>query len=164
MAWGDLCGGLIRMASVGRCCVEWAQIEKCVAVNNIEGSWKLKECFDIRHGDAELEFFILLAFYTALSQYFLTVVPFLSFGIVMHILCYYILEVLGLIFNFDFKGIIVRKLPWVSEETLTFGLLSNIETMGTLEVATSFGVMMGLQVYVGRGVECGGLSKNGRPQ
>lgn len=49
--------------------------EKCVAVNRAERSWRSEECFDIRDGDADLEFATWF-FGLALAQYFLTMLPF----------------------------------------------------------------------------------------
>ena len=46
--------------------------------------------------------FSLLIFGLALVRYFLAVLPSLCFEIVMCILCYYMLEVCDLLFDFDF--------------------------------------------------------------
>lgn len=70
-----------------------------------ERSWRSEEDFDIRHGNSE---FAQLVFGLALVQYFLTVFPFLPFGMVMDILCHCRLEVCDLLFHFDFTGVIVR--------------------------------------------------------
>ena len=71
--------------------------KKCVAVHKAEGSWTSEELFDIRHGDAE--FGVGLA---SFQSCFATILPSLCFGMIMYILCYYIWEVCGLLFDFDF--------------------------------------------------------------
>lgn len=58
----------------------------------------------------------LLVFSLALVQYFLIMLPFLSFGMVMCILCHYILEVWD--FFFYLQGDTVKRQSWVSKETL----------------------------------------------
>lgn len=45
-----------------------------------------------------------LVFTFALVQYFLAILPFLHFGMVMYILCHYMLEVFDMLFDFDFTG------------------------------------------------------------
>jgi len=57
--------------------------------------------FDIRLRD--VEFGVCPAcFGFALVQNFLTVLPFIPFGMVVYILCHYMLEIRGLLFYFDF--------------------------------------------------------------
>ncbi|KAL6092948.1 hypothetical protein STEG23_001047, partial [Scotinomys teguina] len=63
------------------------QREKCVTVNKAEKNWRSEECFDIRHGDAEFGV-SWLNFSSDLVQYFLTMLPFLPFGIVTYVLCH----------------------------------------------------------------------------
>ena len=46
--------------------------------------------------------FVLLAFSLELVLYFLTILPFLSFGMVLNILSHCMLEVCDLLFDFDF--------------------------------------------------------------
>lgn len=48
--------------------------------------------------------FALLVFSIALVKYFLTMFPFTTFGMVICILCHYILELCDLLFHFDFIG------------------------------------------------------------
>ena len=48
--------------------------------------------------------FAQLVFSLALAQYFLTMLPYLDFGMVMYILCHYILEVYDVLFDFDLTG------------------------------------------------------------
>jgi hypothetical protein len=82
--------------------VEPAQ-EKCAAVNQAKKSWRSKEPFDIRHGDAE--FGVRPAvFQSCLIQYFLIMFSFFPFGMAMYILCHYMLKACDLIFHFDFIG------------------------------------------------------------
>ena len=45
-----------------------------------------------------------LAFGLAVVHYFLTMFQSLCFGIVMYILCHYVLEICNLIFDFNFTG------------------------------------------------------------
>ena len=78
---------------------EWEQPKRkrSVAVNKAVGSCRSKECFDIRHGDAE--FGVCPAGYNlALVHYFLTLSPSLHFGMAMYILCHYMLELYELPF------------------------------------------------------------------
>ena len=63
--------------------------EKYVAANKAERS---EEYFDIRHGHAEFGV-TPLGFELALVENFLTMLPFLPFGMVMYILCHCMLEV-----------------------------------------------------------------------
>ena len=48
--------------------------------------------------------FAQLAFGLVVVQYFLTVLPSLCFGMVMYILCHYMLEVCDLLFDCNFTG------------------------------------------------------------
>ena len=54
--------------------------------------------------------FAQLVFSLALVQHFLTKPTPLHFGLVMYILCHYMLEVCDLCFDFDFTGITVKRL------------------------------------------------------
>lgn len=45
-----------------------------------------------------------LVFGLALIHYFLTMLPFLCFGMIMYILCHYMLEVCDLLLGFEFTG------------------------------------------------------------
>ena len=77
--------------------------KKCVAVNKAKHR-RSEECL---MSDMEMQSlaFAWLVFGLALVQYFLAVIAFLSFGMVMDILCYYMLEVCDLIcLNPDFVG------------------------------------------------------------
>lgn len=76
---------------------EWNQPKrkKCVAVNKAKRSWRSEECFDISYGDAE---FGVCPVCLTLVQYFLTMLRSLPFGIVVYILCHYMLEVCDLVF------------------------------------------------------------------
>ena len=69
--------------------------------SSIEGHFG---CFQVLTLDTEMQSleFTQLVFSLALVQCFLTMLPFLHFGIVMYILCYYMLEVCDLLFYFDF--------------------------------------------------------------
>ena len=76
---------------------EWKQPKrkKCVAVNKGERSWRPEESFHNRQED--VEFGVCPAgFRTCLTQYFLTVLPFLPFETVVYALCYCMLGVCGL--------------------------------------------------------------------
>lgn len=65
--------------------------------------------------------FAQLASGLALVQYFLSMVPFLHFGMVMYILCHDVGEECDLsAFNLDFKGVYSLGIVWVSEETQNF--------------------------------------------
>lgn len=77
------------------------QREEYAAVSRLKG-WSHLSPLTSDTEDMELqEFeFALLGFSLALIQYFLTLAPFLSFGMVMHILRHYMLEVCDLLFNF----------------------------------------------------------------
>lgn len=61
-----------------------------------------------------------------------------------------------------FTGVTIKRSPWVSEETLDFKQCWDWKTMRTSEVGlNAFYILMWLQASGGRGVECGGLNKNG---
>ena len=78
--------------------VEPAQeTKKHAAVNKAERSWRSKEHFDIRHGGAE--FGVCPAVFCPV---FLQIL--FPFGMVIYILCYYMLEVCDMLFKFDFTG------------------------------------------------------------
>ena len=83
---------------------EWShpKRKKCIAVQKAEQSWKSEDRFDIRHGDGEFEV-CPAGFGLALVQYFLTMLPSLCFGMVMYILCHYMLEVYDLLLDLEFK-------------------------------------------------------------
>jgi hypothetical protein len=70
-----------------------------VAVSKAERSWRSAECIDIRHGDAESGV-CLAGFQFVLVQYFLTMMP---SGMVIYILCHYMVEVCDLFFEFDLR-------------------------------------------------------------
>ena len=53
--------------------------------------------------------FTLLGFVLDLVRHFLTVLHFLPSGVEMYILCHCMLEVCNLLFDFDFKGDIVKR-------------------------------------------------------
>ena len=76
--------------------------DKCIAVMKLQ-DWRAEAFSNIRHGDAEYGV-CLLVFGLALAQYFLTMFPFLPFGIIMYFLCHYMLEKYDLLFDFDFIG------------------------------------------------------------
>jgi hypothetical protein len=80
---------------------EWSQPKRknCVAVNKAERSWRLKSILtaDIKMLSLEL---VQVAFGLALVQYFVTMLPSIHFGTVINILCYDMLEVCDLLFNF----------------------------------------------------------------
>lgn len=64
----------------------------------------LKRCFDIRHGEAE--FGVYPAGFPSSFQYFLILLPFLSFEMIMYILYHCVLGECDLFFfNFDFTGL-----------------------------------------------------------
>jgi hypothetical protein len=52
----------------------------CVVVHKAERSWRSEKCLDITHGDAQLEFAQFVVG-IALVHSFLTVFPYLCFGI-----------------------------------------------------------------------------------
>ena len=79
-----------------------------LSVDKDERSWRSEECFDIRHGDMEVEF-ALLAFSFGLAQYFITILPFLHCGMAMY-LWHCMLKICDLLYDF--------------EETLNFVLLT----------------------------------------
>ena len=89
----------------GKLVTEWNQPQrkKYVAVNKAERSWRSEESFDIRHEDAEVGV-CSAGFSFGLVQYFLTVLPSLHLRMVIYILCYYMLEVCDLHFDFNFIG------------------------------------------------------------
>lgn len=66
-----------------------ARKEKCVSVNIAEGSWRSQEHFAIRYGDAEL------------GARPAGMLPFFTFGMVTSSLCHCVLEVRGLLFDFE---------------------------------------------------------------
>lgn len=74
--------------------------EKCVAVNKAERNWRSEEHFDIRYGDAEF------GVCPVGFQSFLSMFPFLPFGMVIYIL----LEVCDLLFYFEFTEITAKRL------------------------------------------------------
>jgi hypothetical protein len=95
---------------------KWNQTKrtKCAAVNKAGGSWRLKEHFDIRQGDAEFRVFPTSLVSRHLVQCFLTMLP---FGMEIYIYIYmyisygrYLLEVCDLLFHFDFTEITVKGL------------------------------------------------------
>ena len=75
--------------------------KKSVVVHRAEQSWRPEEHFDTRHGDAEFGF-CPAGFWSCFGPVFSRFVPLLSFGMVMYILCHYMLEVCDLLFDFDF--------------------------------------------------------------
>ena len=72
---------------------------ECVAVNKDERSWRSEEHSNVRHGDGEFGVCLLVL---GLDKYLLTTL--LPFRIVMHILCYCVLEVCDLLSDFGFTG------------------------------------------------------------
>jgi hypothetical protein len=86
----------------------WNQLKrkKCVAVKKAERSWRSEVHTDIRHGVAMFKV-CSAGFWSCLVQYFLTVLPSIHSGMLMYILCHYMLEVHDLFFfffDFDFIG------------------------------------------------------------
>lgn len=79
-----------------------------MSVVKAERNWRSEESFDIRHGDADLEFAQLI-FSLALVQYSVTMLPFLLFRMVTHTLCYCKMEVCNLFF--EFTGVTVKRVP-----------------------------------------------------
>jgi hypothetical protein len=53
----------------------------------------------------------LLVVHLALAKYFLALLYFLPFRMEMHILCHIRLDVWELLFNFNFAGVTVKRLP-----------------------------------------------------
>ena len=87
-------GYLLRRAATR----EWNQLkrEKCAAITPAERSWSSEECFDIRQ-----KYRIYSeGFCYCFGQYYLTMSPFLPFGII----CHCILKVCDLLFDFHFMG------------------------------------------------------------
>lgn len=79
--------------------------EKCIAVINIEWSWRFEEYFDVTNGDAEFGVYpagFWSFFFFFLVQHFLTLPPLYSFGMEMYILCHCMLEDCDLGFDSDF--------------------------------------------------------------
>ena len=78
---------------------EWIQPKrkKCAVDNKAGQSWRSEERFDM---EMQSLVFVQLVFSLDSIQYFLTILPFLHFGMVKYILCYYMLEV----FYFYFYG------------------------------------------------------------
>ena len=100
-------------------------------------STKLKEIRDLKstfssYMEMQRLEFARVDFVLALAQSFFTMLPFFPFGMVMHILCHHTLGVCDLLFEFDFTGTAVKRLPLVSEETLNLGLLNSVETINRL--------------------------------
>ena len=77
--------------------------KKCAAVNTAGRTWDLKSAVTSNTEMQNLGF-SLPALGLDLIQYFLTVLPFLHFGMIMCILCHCMLKVCDLLFAFDFTG------------------------------------------------------------
>lgn len=105
--------------------MEPSQKRELFYVNKTRRSRRYEECSDIRHSDTKLEF-VLLGFFPALVQYFL------PFGMVIYILYLLILKACYLLFVFAFTGIIVKRLTWVSGDTLDFETVLRIKGYGGL--------------------------------
>ena len=78
-------------------------------------STKLKRVEDLKSvltSDLETQSleFAQMVFGLPLVQYFLSMLPSLHFGMVLYILCHYMLEVCDLLFYFDFQVIIIKTL------------------------------------------------------
>jgi hypothetical protein len=89
----------------------------------------------------------LLGFGLALVTSFLAMPPFLPFGMGMLTLCYWILKVYDV--PFDFTGLIAKSLPWVSEKTGNSGFWTRSELLrlsGLLEVDMSLSGGLGWNV------------------
>ena len=71
---------------------------KLKGVGDLKNAWTS----DMKMQNLKLD---LLVFSLALVQHFLTTLP--SFGMVMYLLCHYMLEVYDLLFYFDFTGVTV---------------------------------------------------------
>ena len=95
---------------------EWNQPKrwKCVSDTKAERSGNLKSILT-SHMEMESLEFAQLVCSLALVQYFLTMLPSLHFGMVMYILCHYMLEVCDLLFDLDFhRGITGKKLSCIT--------------------------------------------------
>ena len=83
--------------------------ERCVVVNKAERSWIFEELFDIRHGGAELDFYIASFWF-----YFFSVsphcAPSVCFGMIMDILYILFWKCVIQILLLVLQGIIVKKL------------------------------------------------------
>ena len=66
------------------CQRELPKRKKCVAINKVKKGQRSEEHFDIRHGDTEVRV-CPAGFQLTLVQYFLPVLPLLSFGMVMYV-------------------------------------------------------------------------------
>ena len=55
--------------------------------------------------------FAQLVFGLAVVRSFLAVLSFLPFGLAVYVLCHCMLEVYDLLFDFDFTGVTVKRLP-----------------------------------------------------
>lgn len=93
-------------------------------VNKAENSWKSEERFAIGHQDAEFAGF--QSCFGTVFPYFLIMLPFLSFGMTICILCHYILKV-WYFFSFGFTGgIELRDSLSLKRDS---GCLKSIETV-----------------------------------
>lgn len=95
---GRATGYLLRKAAKR----EWEQAKERSVLN----STKLKGVGDLKiilTSDMKIQIleFVQLASRLALVQYFLTMLPSLSFGMVMYILCHCMFKVCDLLFDFD---------------------------------------------------------------
>lgn len=98
--------------------MEAAQENNCVTVNRAEGNGRPKDPCEPFDRQQELEFALLafsLVLVQASPQYDL--IP--PFGMVVHILCHYVLEVCNFLFDFYFKG----SYSLSRRDTFDFGLL-----------------------------------------
>ena len=101
--------------------------ETCVAVNKA-----IRFAILNRASSSAVEMynvvFSLLVFIPVWVQYVLIMIPFVPSGMVIYILCHWLLTVCDL-HLFWFQQVTVKRLPWVSEKTLNFGLLDIVETV-----------------------------------
>lgn len=70
--------------------------------------------------------FVLLCFNLALVKHFFTMFSFLHFGMEIYTVCHCMLEVCHFLFLI-LQGLTIKRLTLVSEETLSFGLLSSVK-------------------------------------
>ena len=89
--------------------------KNCAAVNTAERSWRSEECFNITHGDAVWRFpsWLLVLFWSTISSWW-------HLGMVKSM---FWSGSIWSAFRFSFLGD-YSYIEWISEETLTFGLLT----------------------------------------
>ena len=89
--------------------------KNCAAVNTAERSWRSEECFNIRHRDAVWRFpsWLLVLFWSTISSWW-------HLGLLKSM---FWSGSIWSAFRFSFLGD-YSYIEWISEETLTFGLLT----------------------------------------